>query len=130
MAPKKEVNSLGSTQPVDDGWRAEVSNVGKGPKRATRAEAIRDLSSAQQANTRQEMRTLLGQLCLETRSVQSLADRGGGAESVIPLQQKVSEQVVAGDMPRLGVAVRSADDMDPGASPPKKTRTGSSDQTQ
>ena len=129
MAPKKEMNSLGSTQPVDDGWRAEVSNVGKGPKRATLAEAIRDLNSAQQANTREEMKTLLGQLRLESRSAQSLTNGDDGAEPVIPLQHVVPEQAAAAaDVPPPGTAVRSADDANPGASPPKKTRTGSSNQ--
>ena len=113
MAPKKEVRSLGSTQPVDDGWRAEVSNVGKGPTRATLAEAVRDLDAAQQANTREEMKTFLGQLRQEARSAQSLTDRCDGAEPGIPLRQVAPEEAAAlGSVPSLGIAARSSDDED------------------
>ena len=56
-------------------------------------------------------------------------EQADGAEPVIPLQHVVPEQAAAAaDVPPPGTAVRSADDANPGASPPKKTRTGSSNQ--
>ena len=84
MAPKKEVCSLGSVQPVGDEWRPEVSNVGKGPKRATLAWAALDLECVQQANTREEMRFSFGHICLYARptvdGVMALEERDGVAE--------------------------------------------------
>ena len=95
MAPKKEVASLGSTQPVGDGWRAEVSNASKGPKRATHVEAARDLSRVQQASTREEMKTLLAQLRQDARSAQPLADRHDEAEVEVPPRRDVAHQPAA-----------------------------------
>ena len=79
MAPKKDIHTLGSTQPVGDGWRAEVSNAGKGPTRTTLAEATRDLEAAQQANTQEEMKTVLAQLRQDARSAQSVTCRQCGS---------------------------------------------------
>jgi len=129
MAPKKEVCSLGSVQPVGDDWRAEVSNVSKGPTRATLAEAARDLNFVQQANTREQMRTLFGQLCLDARSTQSLEERDGGAGLVILLQHVAPQQdAAAGNTLSPRTVARSTDAVDYGASPPKKARTGTSNQ--
>ena len=95
MAPKKEVASLGSTQPVGDGWRAEVSNVSKGPERATHAEAARDLSRVQQASTREEMKTLLAQLRQEARSAQPLTGQHDEAEVEVPPPRDVAQPSAA-----------------------------------
>ena len=62
MAPKKDVVCLGAVQEHGDGWRAEVTKVGKGPARALYAEAVADLGLARQAPSREEMGRVLRQL--------------------------------------------------------------------
>ena len=95
MAPKKELASLGSAQPVGDGWRAEVSNLSKGPKRATHAEAAEDLRRVQQASTREEMKTLLAELREEARSAQPLAGPHEEAEVEVPPRRDVAQPPAA-----------------------------------
>ena len=66
MAPKKEICLLGAVQEHGDGWRAEVSNVGKGPTRALHAEAFADLTQARQAVSREDMGRVLRRLVAES----------------------------------------------------------------
>ena len=62
MAPKKDVSNLGAVQPTEYGWRAEVSNVGKGPTRTTKCEAEADLALAHATPTRAAMAAVLEEL--------------------------------------------------------------------
>jgi hypothetical protein len=70
MAPKKDVNCLGAVQSHGDGWRAEVTKVGKGPARALYAEAVADLELARQAPSRDDMRQVLHQLLADAHDQQ------------------------------------------------------------
>lgn len=73
MAPKKDLQSFGSVQPVGDGWRVEAGRTGRGPKRATLPEAMQDLASARQAGTREDMTASLKRIRQEVGLAQSLA---------------------------------------------------------
>ena len=87
MAPKREIQFLGSTQPAGDCWRAEVPSVGKGPSRPTRTEAQGDLDIARQANSRQDMGALLRQMTTEAFAAQSLTGQRIEPKPVLLLQQ-------------------------------------------
>ena len=67
MAPKKDVKRLGSVQPICDCWRVEVSGVGKGPSRATKALAEQDLVSVRAEASRAHMGIRLKQLVKSER---------------------------------------------------------------
>ena len=85
MAPKKDVSCLGAVQEHGDGWRAEVTKVGKGPARGFYAEAVTDLELARQASSRDEMRQVFRQLLADSRAQQPAGQplaAGGRAEHV------------------------------------------------
>ena len=68
MAPKKDLALLGSVVAVGDGWRVELSNVGKGPKRALHQEAMSDLACVRAAATREEMKRRLDAMKQEAQA--------------------------------------------------------------
>ena len=97
MAPKREIQFLGSTQPAGDCWRAEVFSVGKGPSRPTRTEAQGDLDIARQANSRQDMGALLRQMTTGSLAAQSLTGQPIEPEPVLLPQQHSHAPSASGD---------------------------------
>ena len=101
MAPKREIQLLGSTVGTGDCWRAEVFNVDKvkvkGPSRPTRTEAQGDLDIARQANSRQDMGALLRQMTTESLAAQSLTGQPIEPEPVLLPQQHSHAPSASGD---------------------------------
>ena len=62
MAPKKDISILGDVQPHGDQWRVEITGVGKGQTRPSKAEAQADLALAQAEPTRERMSAVLREL--------------------------------------------------------------------
>ena len=81
MAPKKDVKNLGSVQLAKYEWRAEVTGIGKGPARQTKAEAVADLAAAQAAPSRDAMAAVLRDLRESLLSARAPAVKNERADS-------------------------------------------------
>ena len=95
MAPKKDIKRLGTVQPICDCWRAEISGVGKGPSRPTKALAEQDLEVARGAESRARMGAILKQLA-QSFGVSAVADGAPESEDV-PRAKKVRSSIDEGD---------------------------------
>ena len=95
MAPKKAVACLGSVQPIADCWRAEVSEVGKGPSRLTKAHAEQDLEVARGAESRTDMGARLRQL-VESDGCVVVVSSADDRREDLPCANGVSPPCLAG----------------------------------
>ena len=95
MAPKKALVCLGSVQPIAERWRAEVSEVGKGPSRLTKAHAEQDLEVARGAESRTDMGARLRQL-VESGCCVSVDCSADDSRDDLPCAKGASPSCLAG----------------------------------